>query len=258
MNQAGAFGAQELDPAVIGRLRTLNLAAMVLHAAQAIAVVVLATAFALPVTGTFLTGPPGTVPGETEELFEIRTAWAVAAFFLMSAVAHAFVVAGSRSWYPAGLARERNDARWIEYSFSSTVMIVVIAQLTGISDVAALIGLAAANVSMILFGLLQEKYEDPGGSLLPFWLGCIAGAAPWLAIVVYAASPGQEQSPPGFVIAIIVSLFVFFNCFAVNMWLQYRRVGPWSDYVFGERAYVVLSLVAKSLLAWQVFAGTLN
>jgi hypothetical protein len=258
MNQVSAPGANDLEPAVIGRLRTLNISAMLLHAAQAVAVLVLATAFALPVTGAFLEGPPGTVPGEVDELFEIRTGWAVAAFFLMSAVAHAFVVAGSRSWYPAGLARQRNYARWIEYSFSSTVMIVVISQLTGITDVAALIGIAAANVSMILFGLLQEKYEDPGGSLLAFWLGCIAGAAPWLAIVVYAASPGQEQSPPGFVVAIIVSLFVFFNCFAVNMWLQYRQVGPWRDYLFGERTYIVLSLVAKSLLAWQVFAGTLN
>jgi hypothetical protein len=45
--------------------------------------------------------------------------------------------------------------------------------------------------------------------------------------------------------------------FAVNMWLQYRRVGRWRDYLFGERVYVLLSLVAKSALAWQVFAGTL-
>jgi len=50
---------------------------------------------------------------------------------------------------------------------------------------------------------------------------------------------------------------VFFNSFAVNMVLQYRQVGKWRDYLFGEVAYVFLSLVAKSLLAWQVFAGTL-
>jgi hypothetical protein len=42
-----------------------------------------------------------------------------------------------------------------------------------------------------------------------------------------------------------------------TMWLQYRRVGRWRSYLFGERAYFVLSLVAKSALAWQVFAGTL-
>lgn len=42
------------------------------------------------------------------------------------------------------------------------------------------------------------------------------------------------------------------------MILQYRETWTWADYRFGEATYVVLSLVAKSLLAWQVFFGTLN
>jgi hypothetical protein len=51
--------------------------------------------------------------------------------------------------------------------------------------------------------------------------------------------------------------FVFFNILAVNMYLQYQQIGPWRDYLFGEKSYIVLSLTAKSLLAWQVFSGTL-
>ncbi len=58
--------------------------------------------------------------------------------------------------------------------------------------------------------------------------------------------------------ATIPSLFVFFNVFALNMLLQYRRVGRWHEYLFGERIYMLLSLLAKSALAWQVFAGTLQ
>ena len=53
------------------------------------------------------------------------------------------------------------------------------------------------------------------------------------------------------------TLFVFFNIFAVNMVLQYKKVGPWKDYLFGERTYIVLSLLAKTVLAWIIFAGTL-
>ena len=41
------------------------------------------------------------------------------------------------------------------------------------------------------------------------------------------------------------------------MVLQYKRVGPWRDYLFGEAVYVLLSLTAKSALAWQIFASTL-
>jgi hypothetical protein len=43
----------------------------------------------------------------------------------------------------------------------------------------------------------------------------------------------------------------------VNQALQYKRVGRWRDYRYGERWYLWLSLVAKSLLAWQVFANVL-
>jgi hypothetical protein len=80
---------------------------------------------------------------------------------------------------------------------------------------------------------------------------------PWLAIGLYLAGIGTDAQAPGFVYAIFVSLFLFFMSFAANMWLQYRRIGPWKDYLYGEKAYVALSLVAKSALAWQIFAGTL-
>jgi hypothetical protein len=39
--------------------------------------------------------------------------------------------------------------------------------------------------------------------------------------------------------------------------LQYRAKGRFRNYLYGEKVYLVLSLVAKSALAWQVFAGTL-
>ncbi|NLD25597.1 heliorhodopsin HeR, partial [Candidatus Dojkabacteria bacterium] len=57
---------------------------------------------------------------------------------------------------------------------------------------------------------------------------------------------------------IYVSIFIFFNSFAINMFLQYKKIGAWKNYLYGERAYIILSLVAKTLLAWQVFGGTLR
>jgi len=121
-----------------------------------------------------------------------------------------------------------------------------------------LIAIFGVNASMILFGWLQEKYEKPGeGKMLPFIFGCMTGVVPWLIIVLYVVSPnsGADVSPPGFVYGIIVSLFLFFNCFALVQWLQYKK-NPIS-YLSGEKAYIILSLVAKSALAWQIFSGTL-
>ena len=250
--------AVELRAPQAASLRRWNVSLGFLHAVQAVAILALATAFTLPVTGTFMEGPPGTAPGVPTTLFDVSVAWGVALFLLLSAGFHwlvALPVLFGR--YTVGLAEQHNFFRWTEYSLSSSVMIVLIALLTGISDVAALIGIFAANAAMILFGAVQERYERPGGSLWPFWLGCVVGIAPWLAIGMYLWSPGSTPEPPAFVYAIFVSLFVFFNIFALNMWLQYRQVGRWRSYLFGERTYFVLSLVAKSALAWQVFAGTL-
>jgi hypothetical protein len=241
------------------RLRLYNLGMGALHAIQAVAVLALSNEFTLPVIGTFMTGPPGVEP-VIEPLFEVSVAWGVAVFLLLSAAAH-FVISmpGVFRWYLRNLENKRNYARWIEYSLSSSVMVVLIAMLVGIADIAALLAIAGVNASMILFGLLQEKYETPGDNVgwLPFWFGVIAGAIPWLAIGVYLVAPGVEASPPSFVYWIFFSLFVFFNVFAVVMVLQYKRIGRWSNYVYGESTYILLSLVAKSALAWQVFGGTL-
>jgi hypothetical protein len=162
--------------------------------------------------------------------------------------------------YIAGLNLQHNYFRWVEYSISSSIMIVLIAQITGISDVAALIAIFGVNASMILFGWLQEKYEQPGsGGMLPFVFGCITGIVPWIIVTIFVVTPGSTSAneTPAFVYGIIVSLFLFFNSFALVQYLQYKQVGKWANYRYGERAYIFLSLIAKSILAWQIFAGTL-
>ncbi len=58
---------------------------------------------------------------------------------------------------------------------------------------------------------------------------------------------------PWYAWAILATYFVSFNLFPVNMYLQYRRVGRWANYEFGEKTYVWLSITAKSVLAWLVF-----
>jgi hypothetical protein len=235
-------------------LRLWNIAVGLILAVQAALIAVLTNSFPLPVTATFMSGPPGTTP-ELHHLFNISTGWGVFAFLAISALALLLIASPAVfPWYKRNLLQSRNYGRWIEYFFSSSIMIVLIAQITGISDIAALLAIFGCNAGMILFGALQEKYEKPGKpSWLPFWFGSFAGIIPWLAIAIYVWAPGLNASPPGFVYGIIVSLFVFFNCFAVNMVLQYKKIGPWRDYLYGEKVYILLSLTAKALLAWQVF-----
>jgi len=242
----------------LNHLRNWNIVVGLFLAAQSVVMALLTNKFSLPVTATFMQGPPGSA-ATLHHLFNIQTGWGVFAFMVISALALLTIASPwVFPWYKHNLLQNKNYGRWIEYFFSSSIMIVLIAQITGISDIAALLAIFGINACMILFGAVQEKYEKPGKpSLLPFWMGSFAGIIPWIAIAIYVAAPGINVSPPGFVYGIIVSLFVFFNCFAINMVLQYKQVGRWRDYLFGEKVYIILSLTAKTLLAWQVFANVL-
>ena len=243
----------------LNNLKIWNIVVGVVLAVQAVLIAVLTNGFSLPVTATFMSGPPGTAP-QLHHLFNIATGWGVFAFLAISAVSLLIIASPFVfPWYKRNLLRNRNYGRWIEYFFSSSIMIVLISQIVGIADIAALLAIFGTNACMILFGALQEKYEKPGKpGWVPFWFGSFAGIIPWIAIVIYTVAPGLNVSPPGFVYGIIASLFVFFNCFAINMVLQYKKVGPWRDYLFGEKVYIILSLTAKALLAWQVFFPVLK
>jgi hypothetical protein len=242
-------------------IRRYNLIAGFFHLAQMTVVLILANDFSLPIVARYMAGPPGSVFAEPVTLLDTPVGLTVAIFLGLSAFFH-FLVASPQFFtrYAAGLAAQRNYFRWVEYSISSSVMIVLIAQICGVSDVVAIISLFGVNASMILFGWLQEKYEQPGnGGWLPFIFGCIAGLVPWIAITFYVLAiggPGDTKAP-AFVYGIVISLFVLFNTFAVVQYLQYKKVGKWSDYLRGEKTYITLSLVAKSALAWQIFASTL-
>jgi hypothetical protein len=242
------------------RLRTLrawNVGLAILHLAQAAAVLLLATDFAITVTQSAPAGPPGTPPARPEALFDVPIGAAVAVFLVLAALDHLATATVWRGTYDDDLRHGINRFRWVEYSLSATVMVVLIALYTGIDGISALIGIAGANVAMILFGWLQESANPPGAArvtMTPFWFGCVAGSAPWVAI---GANLAAADEIPGFVVGIFVSLFLLFASFALNQWLQYRKVGPWRSYAFGEKAYLVLSLVAKSALAWQIFGGSL-
>ena len=250
------------DTRRLANLRVWNVVVGLVLLAQAVLILVLSNDFAIPVVAPVQTGPPGTRLTVQKTFFDLRFSWAIAAFLLLAVVDH-LVVASPRvvRWYERNLLRHINYARWTEYSISASVMIVLIAMLPGITNLYALIGLFSLNATMILFGLLMERVNQNREDVTwwPFAFGCIAGVVPWLCITIaLVVSSTEGTGVPGFVYVIFATLLVLFNCFALNQWLQYRRRGRFADYLYGEKVYLVLSLVAKSALAWQVFAGTLR
>ena len=139
-------------------------------------------------------------------------------------------------------------------------MMVLIAILFSVYDISTLILIFLLNASTNLFGLLMEKINQGKEkvNLLPFIFGSIAGISSWIVILFNLVSCADLSLVPWFVFVIAATYFVLFNLFPINMILQYKKVGKWKDYLYGEKVYIILSLVAKTLLAWLVFAGIMK
>lgn len=246
------------------KLRSFNIFMGFFHLLQGVLMLVLSSDFALPVTTNYLKFDVASLSLKpfADQAFELPIGPMVALFLFMSATAHFMIsIPAVYPWYIKNIKKGMNPARWYEYAFSSSVMIVVISMLVGVYDLSTLILAFFINMMMILFGHVMELHNQltKKTDWTSFIYGCIAGAIPWVVIALHLFGSGDgENKAPTFVYWIFFSIFLFFNVFAANMVLQYKKVGKWSDYAFGEKMYIVLSLVAKSLLAWQVFAGTLR
>jgi hypothetical protein len=251
-------------------LKNMNLTAAGLHALQAVLVIALASSVkgVLPVNTSFLTldtlassGSNQVLAPAVHHLFNIHLTYLVAAFFLMSAIAHWLVANNYRKKYESDLKKGINKARWIEYAFSASTMMVAIGLLSGVYDISTLLALFGLTALMSLCGLVMEVHNQTTKKTnwLSFNVGVLAEVLAWAIIVIYMLGAIIWGSGiPTFVYFIYVSLFVLFSCFAVNMYLQYKGKGRWKNYLYGERVYIILSLVAKSVLAWQVFFGALR
>ncbi|MBS3748605.1 MAG: heliorhodopsin HeR, partial [Candidatus Thermoplasmatota archaeon] len=228
------------------------------HLFQAFLMILLSNDSSLPITYSFpeFNQVTQSIAPVSETIIEVPIGPLIALFLLISASAHFLLSSVLYDWYVNNLKKKMNPGRWIEYSFSASLMIVIIAMLVTIYDIGTLIALFTLTAVMNLLGLVMELHNQTTKKTnwTSYIIGCIAGFVPWVIIFIPLIA---AESVPDFVVAIFISIAVFFNLFAINMVLQYKKVGKWKDYLYGEKMYIVLSLVAKSALAWQVFAGTL-
>lgn len=260
--------AAPLSPERANSLFRWNAVLAGLHGIQAAIILAISLAsdpvVSSPVVTSYLTFDTAseTLVQAQRTLFDLPIGPAVSLFLFMSAVAHFLMAWPLRGWYERRLAAGIQPLRWLEYSLSSSVMIVIIAALAGIQEIGTLVAIFGVNAAMNLFGWSMESANQ--GRTTTQWnhyiFGVVAGIVPWVVITIALWSAATEPGAaaiPAFVWAIFVSLFISFNIFAITMILQYRKVGRWRDYLTGEKTYMFMSLFAKTILAWQVFFGTL-
>lgn len=257
----------------MNRLRRFNLIMGAIHLLQAIIMLILAgtviqkiAEFQPEIVQFFITYDPiaQALVVDSKMLFALPFGVLVSVFLFISAGAHALISLPNPTYriYESDLEKGINRYRWFEYALSSSIMIVLIATLFGVKDIASLLLIFIVNASMNLFGLVMEQLnvgkDKKNIKWGPFVWGSLAGLAPWAVILIYMFGTGNFDQVPWFVWAIVITYFVAFNTFPINMILQYLKVGKWANYLYGERVYIILSLVAKSLLAWLVLFGAMQ
>jgi hypothetical protein len=253
---------------VVG-LTQWNIGLAVLYVVQGVLILIFGQSRALPVTTSFLStdtlaskasGHSVLAPA-IHHLFDINLAILVAAVLFIAAFAHLLLATWYRKRYEAELGRRLNRGRWIEGILSAGIMVVVIGLLVGVQDIAMLIVLFGLAAVASLLGLVMELHSRVAkrANWLSYGVGCLTGIVPWIVIGIYLLGGDLYGSHvAAFVYWVAVSTFVLFLLAAINMYVQHKKLGKWANYIYGERVFMILGLVAKSALAWQIFAGTLR
>ena len=246
-------------------LQKFNAIMGLVHLAQAsVMLFILNYSLKIPViTRFFDKAPGGGYAISTEILFKVPVAVVAPVFLLISAFFH-FLIASPFyvRRYEKNIQKGYNPMRWIEYSVSSSVMLTVLLMMGGLNELGTMVFVFTLNFIMNMWGLEMERYNQISDKTrwFPFNMGVIAGIVPWIigGLYFWVSTTNVADSIPWYAKAGFLITFLFFNSFAFNMLFQYLKIGPWKKYVFGERTYIWLSLIAKSALAWILVLGTLN
>ena len=183
----------------------------------------------------------------------------------------------------------KNPLRFIEYSISASIMLMIIAIINGIFDIHVIFAIAVLTASCQLCGLVVE-YLDPETELRLMWINHLNG---WLtfcsAYFIIARSFfaslafDPDIQPPSFVYAIVVAIFLLYASFGIVQLVELtcltcpcgekRCVTEYNPVwcpafrtksdkgklrcnpLYKEMVFVTLSLGAKLVLGWLLFVN---
>jgi hypothetical protein len=235
-------------PGVTDRLRWSNLAIALVHLVQALIVLAVAAGNVETISRT----------GASAPVLNLSVGSALAVVFVVLAATHGAAGSVLTEVYLRDLRRGRNSIRWAGMYLTAPTLMVLVALLAGIQDVPRLALVVAATVAMVGLGSMQEQLNPLGRretTMVPLIAAVVVGLVPW-AMVLGAFLAADQHELAG---STFVALFVLWGSVWVNAVLQYRQIGPWSDFLYGERTALTLSLVVNSALAWEiVVAGAMR
>ena len=272
-------------------METLNLVAVVAHATQAVTVLCIlviqqhnntASAFfdhgRFPLSKTVRTFKNNLVTTTQITSGTIEVPIIILFFFILSACFQ-----GAAAFYYRGRS---GYLRFVEYSLSASIMMLAISAETGITDAYFMQSAFVLTWATQILGLtaeLSQTTQRPYLWVLPHcaaWVTCLSAYLPSFDAFFLSTSLSDKQ-PPAYVTALVVIQMILFICFGIVQALSltqkavwYRRLYCHQNYIIQnftynfdmeierievatESLYIILSLVAKTSLAWIILVPAL-
>jgi Heliorhodopsin len=165
-----------------------------------------------------------------------------------------------REKYEYHIERHQSPQRWIEYSISCPLMRVIIAQVAGVTDIYTLVLSFFLGQACIIFGLLHERLNAKNRAdgyvqdYSAFWASCLSHMASWGVVFAYFVE-GMAEVDNNLALGLVLTLFILELTFPLVFVLQWRKIGPFQDFLVGEFTFCLLSFTAKTFLAWTTLIG---
>lgn len=187
-------------------------------------------------------------------------------FFTITGIFHLIYYFNS-SLYNNMIHRQNNYLRWIEYSITSTLMLYIIALISGVKDTKIYQVLWAMNIAMIAQGQLIETAVQKGESWwIPMTTGFVLLIVEWSVIVreymdrvdqvnsFIEANPTQTtKKVPVWITSMIFVMFFFYASFGfISLYGAYKGN---EQYETIERLYILFSVIAKATLGLFIAVG---
>jgi hypothetical protein len=195
------------------------------------------------------------------DIWEYQLGYLVPIFPFLSSINHIVSLADPK-WYSTVLETGVNKIRWIEFSVSAGVMLVLIGELSGVLEIRSLVVLAMLNALLQYHGYLIERAVSENASraqirellLIAFSIHIVI----WTMIFIsfFSVLGTSTRAVPKAVNSIIIILFTLFTSFGILSALW--AVGAVKSFNLVELGYIILSLSAKVFLAWFLYFGVLK
>lgn len=197
---------------------------------------------------------------------DIYWRWLIISFHILSFVFQGIAELTIRTGHILGynynemISNGRNPLRFIEYSFSASIMLISIALLNGIIDINLIISIEILTTGCQLCVLVVEYIEENKTKILVHLIGWLQFCWAYLIIIDSFITSIQESNNnlgtqrPTYVYIIVIILFLLYSSFGlVQLSELIVDINPYTK----ETLYVILSLTSKLILGWMIFSNVL-